>query len=73
MLIKWQTIRGHSFDEVESSHFHEMIEYVRQDSVVLPTGPTMKRRMMDLSARGIQDTRDMIKVILLIISVFCRF
>ena len=62
LLARWQAAENQPFSEVESPYFQELLEYVRQGPLKLPSGLTMKRRMMDLSEKGIQETKAMIKV-----------
>ena len=58
----WLAVRNHSFDKVDSFYFCQMLEYHYEGPLNIPSAWTIKHRVMELSVKGIEDTKKMIKV-----------
>ena len=50
---------------MESVYFKQMLEYFHQKPLKIPGAYAVKSRIMELSQKGVDDTRKMIKVYLL--------
>ncbi len=63
LLAEWQVACDQPFDEVEKPEFQALLQYAHgMNRLAFPSQQTMKRRVMDLSASTLEETKAMIKV-----------
>lgn len=71
LLAEWQVACDQPFDEVEKPEFQALLQYVHgMNRLAFPSQQTMKRRVMDMSASTLEETKAMIKVAFLRASAF---
>ena len=67
LIAEWLVIADHPFTEIEQPTLRQLLQYVHGSEILnIPSSTTIRRRIMDLSAATIEQTRT-------IIHVSCRF